>query len=129
MTTPQIRMDTELCQRSRHPQSLRCLLVLVQWSLAAPLLVNLDLLGKSDVALYTKGQSRMGEVLVKEFFCESKAEYEQVEGAWRCHVTRRAKFSNAELQKKAKPEGFGLYDQVTKRTRWMPWRQKAMKDV
>jgi len=22
-----------------------------------------------------------------------------------------------------------LYDQVTKRTRWMPWRQKAMKDV
>ena len=26
-------------------------------------------------------------------------------------------------------EGFGLYDQVTKRTRWMPWRQKAMKDV
>ena len=25
--------------------------------------------------------------------------------------------------------GFGLYDQVTKRTRWMPWRQKAMKDV
>ena len=25
--------------------------------------------------------------------------------------------------------GFGLYDQVTKRTWWMPWRQKAMKDV
>jgi len=22
-----------------------------------------------------------------------------------------------------------LYDQATKRTRWMPWRQKAMKDV
>ena len=36
---------------------------------------------------------------------------------------------NAELRKKAEPEGFGLYDQVTKRTRWMPWRQKAMKDV
>jgi len=23
----------------------------------------------------------------------------------------------------------GLYGQVNKRTRWMPWRQKAMKDV
>ena len=23
----------------------------------------------------------------------------------------------------------GLYGQVTKRIRWMPWRQKAMKDV
>jgi len=23
----------------------------------------------------------------------------------------------------------GLYDQATKRTWWMPWRQEAMKDV
>ena len=26
-------------------------------------------------------------------------------------------------------EGLGLYGQVTKCTRWMPWRQQAMKDV
>ena len=24
---------------------------------------------------------------------------------------------------------FGLYGQVTKRTRWMPWQSEAMKDV
>ena len=24
---------------------------------------------------------------------------------------------------------FGLYGQVNKRTRWMPWRSEAMKDV
>ena len=37
---------------------------------------------------------------------------------------------SAKLYAKLKVEvGFGLYDQVTKRTRWMPWRQKAMKDV
>ena len=24
---------------------------------------------------------------------------------------------------------FGLYGQVTKRTRWMPWQPEAMKDV
>ena len=27
------------------------------------------------------------------------------------------------------PDHLGLYGQVNKRTRWMPWRQKAMKDV
>lgn len=37
--------------------------------------------------------------------------------------------SNDEIEQIAKRGGFGLYDQVTKRTRWMPWRQKAMKDV
>ena len=28
-----------------------------------------------------------------------------------------------------KSDGFGLYGQVTKRTWWMPWQLKAMKDV
>ena len=28
-----------------------------------------------------------------------------------------------------KPDLFGLYGQVTKRTRWMPWQSEAMKDV
>ena len=37
--------------------------------------------------------------------------------------------SNEEIEQIVKRGGFGLYDQVTKRTRWMPWRQKAMKDV
>ena len=36
---------------------------------------------------------------------------------------------NEGLGEKHKRECFRLYDQVTKRTRWMPWRQKAMKDV
>ena len=27
------------------------------------------------------------------------------------------------------PECLGLYGQAIKRTRWMPWRQEAMKDV
>ena len=27
------------------------------------------------------------------------------------------------------PGSLGLYGQATKRTWWMPWRQKAMKDV
>ena len=30
---------------------------------------------------------------------------------------------------KDRAESLRLYDQATKRTRWMPWRQKAMKDV
>ena len=28
-----------------------------------------------------------------------------------------------------KPDAFGLYGQVTKRARWMPWQSEAMKDV
>ena len=27
------------------------------------------------------------------------------------------------------PDAFGLYGQVTKRARWMPWQSEAMKDV
>ena len=27
------------------------------------------------------------------------------------------------------PDCLGLYGQAIKRTRWMPWRQEAMKDV
>ncbi len=45
------------------------------------------------------------------------------------YVTERHECDNEESGKKAKRGGFGLYDQVTKRTWWMPWRQKAMKDV
>ena len=29
----------------------------------------------------------------------------------------------------ATPDPFGLYGQVTKRIRWMPWQSEAMKDV
>ena len=47
----------------------------------------------------------------------------------RKYVTVASNRVNAEIGEIAKKEGFGLYDQVTKRTRWMPWRQKAMKDV
>ena len=50
-------------------------------------------------------------------------------GAYFRYVTVASEESNAEVGQIAKREGFGLYDQVTKRTRWMPWRQKAMKDV
>ena len=45
------------------------------------------------------------------------------------YVTEQCDRDNEESGKKAERENFGLYDQVTKRTRWMPWRQKAMKDV
>ena len=27
------------------------------------------------------------------------------------------------------PDAFGLYGQVNKRARWMPWQSEAMKDV
>ena len=45
------------------------------------------------------------------------------------YMTAVCEDGNNEFGQIAKREGFGLYDQVTKRTRWMPWRQKAMKDV
>ena len=50
-------------------------------------------------------------------------------GTYEQYVTVASERSNAESGKKAEPEGFGLYDQVTKRTRWMPWQLEAMKDV
>ena len=62
-------------------------------------------------------------------FSRIKAERERDNGSIRKYVTVASERSNEESGKKAEPGGFGLYDQVTKRTRWMPWRQKAMKDV
>ena len=65
----------------------------------------------------------------RRYFFGIKAERERDNGSIRQYVTVASERSNAESGKIAKREGFGLYDQVTKRTRWMPWRQKAMKDV
>ncbi len=62
-------------------------------------------------------------------FSRIKADDERVDGSMAKPCDQVSELSNAESGKKAEPEGFGLYDQVTKRTRWMPWRQKAMKDV
>ena len=64
-----------------------------------------------------------------EIFSRIKAGRERDNGSIRKYVTVASERTNEESGKKAEPEGFGLYDQVTKRTRWMPWRQKAMKDV
>ena len=42
-------------------------------------------------------------------------------------------FSNRKSNEKTKArwyiDPFGLYGQVTKRARWMPWQSEAMKDV
>ncbi len=38
------------------------------------------------------------------------------------YVTAVCEQSNKEIGQIAKPVSFRLYDQVTKRTRWMPWR-------
>jgi hypothetical protein len=37
--------------------------------------------------------------------------------------------SRTSMLKDVTPNRLGLYGQVNKRTWWMPWRQKAMKDV
>ncbi len=60
---------------------------------------------------------------------EIKAGRERDNGNIRKYATVASEQPNAESGKKAESGGFGLYDQVTKRTWWMPWRQKAMKDV
>ena len=33
------------------------------------------------------------------------------------------------VERRAGSDCFGLYSQVNKRTRWMPWQPEAMKDV
>jgi hypothetical protein len=38
-------------------------------------------------------------------------------------------FENQLIEFVMTPNRLGLYGQVNKRTWWMPWRQKAMKDV
>ncbi len=38
-------------------------------------------------------------------------------------------FENQLIKFVMTPNRLGLYGQVNKRTWWMPWRQKAMKDV
>jgi hypothetical protein len=38
-------------------------------------------------------------------------------------------FENQLIEFCMTPNRLGLYGQVNKRTWWMPWRQKAMKDV
>ena len=65
----------------------------------------------------------------RRYFVEIKEDRERDSVSIRKYVIVSSEWSNAKIGKIAKKEGFGLYDQVTKRTRWMPWRQKAMKDV
>ncbi len=47
--------------------------------------------------------------------------------------TVSAMINNVEVLKPRRlvfvPDPLGLYGQVTKRRRWMPWRSEAMKDV
>ena len=81
-------------------------------------------------AIFTLIQRGYGDtwVLQSQIF-EIKAERERDIGSVFLYVTVASERSNAEIGNMTKKEGFGLYDQVTKRTWWMPWRQKAMKDV
>ena len=65
----------------------------------------------------------------RRYFVEIKADFERDSESVLRYVTAASEKPNEEIGKIAKRGGFGLYDQVTKRTRWMPWRQKAMKDV
>ena len=45
-------------------------------------------------------------------------------------MTDRAKIATPHEGKyRSQTDRFGLYGQVTKRTRWMPWQSEAMKDV
>ena len=84
----------------------------------------------SRTSISRPNQSRSSRSWTGEgIFSRIKAESERDDGSIRKYVTVASKRSNAESGKKTKPGGFGLYDQVTKRTWWMPWRQKAMKDV
>ncbi len=46
------------------------------------------------------------------------------------YITGRAKSATQhEGKDRRQKDHFGLYGQVTKRTRWMPWQSEAMKDV
>ena len=115
--------------------------MLVRWCLAAPPLVNRKLaLNEYYTCLYNMcdvcsecWRSYLPQFLRKpwqRYLVEFKA---PAEHARECtsivYMTEAGEDGNTEIGQMAKPGGFGLYDQVTKRTRWMPWRQKAMKDV
>ena len=68
-------------------------------------------------------------VLSQRYLFEFKAPAEHARECTFGYMTAAGEDGNEEIGQIAKRGGFGLYDQVTKRTRWMPWRQKAMKDV
>ena len=53
-----------------------------------------------------------------------------IEGAYIRYVTDSTKFATPDdTEYRRQKDRFGLYGQVTKRARWMPWQSEAMKDV
>ena len=102
--------------------------MLVRRRLAAPPLVDPSLPCAYRVVLYKRATKAQRGTLA-DIFSQSRRILSETVGAYLGYVTAASEKSNAEFGKIAKREGFGLYDQVTKRARWMPWRQKAMKDV
>ena len=61
--------------------------------------------------------------------CESKAPRERTREHTEMYVTAVRERSNAAIARKTESDRLRLYGQANKRTRWMPGRQEAMKDV
>ena len=56
------------------------------------------------------------------YWLKIKAHGERTRECTLGYLTEVSEPGNTKIESIAKPVSFGLYDQVTKRTRWMPWR-------